>query len=67
MAMYPEVQKRAHQELDNVIGSTRLPDFDDRKSLPYIEAMLSEIFRWQPVAPLGKICYPAFNAMAALI
>ncbi|KAG2053796.1 cytochrome P450 [Suillus hirtellus] len=47
------VQKRAQAEIDSVIGKERLPTFEDRASLPYIEAVLRETWRWQPVVPLG--------------
>ncbi|KAG1845230.1 cytochrome P450 [Suillus tomentosus] len=53
MVLYPEVQKRAQAEIDSVVGKERLPTFEDRASLPYIEAVLRETWRWQPVAPLG--------------
>ena len=36
MVLYPEVQKRAQDEIDQVIGNERLPRFSDRDSLPYI-------------------------------
>ena len=52
MALYPEAQKRAQEELDKVIGN-RLPEFNDRPNLPYINAMVKESLRWQLVAPLG--------------
>jgi len=53
MAMYPDFQKKAQQEIENVVGSDRLVTLDDRNSLPYIEAIYREIFRWRPVLPLG--------------
>ncbi len=53
MLSYPEVQKRAQEELDAVVGPDRLPTLNDRPSLPYIEAMLCECFRWRPVLPLA--------------
>ena len=53
MTLYPDVQKYAQAELDNVVGPTKLPDFEDRPNLPYIEAILSEALRWLPVTPLG--------------
>ena len=53
MALYPEVQKKAQAEIDAVIGPNRLPDFHDRHSLPYINAVLKETLRWNLVAPLG--------------
>lgn len=51
---YPEVQERAQKEIDAVVGIHRLPDFDDRPSLPYVDAVLRETLRWHPVFPLGK-------------
>ncbi|KAG1846164.1 cytochrome P450 [Suillus tomentosus] len=53
MVLYPDVQKRARAEIDSVVGRDRLPTFEDRASLPYIEAVVRETFRWQPVTPLG--------------
>ena len=55
MALYPEVQKKAQAEIDTVIGPNRLPDFGDRPSLPYINAVVKEALRWHLVAPLGEI------------
>ena len=52
MVWYPEVQERAQKELDEVIGHSRLPEFVDRASLPYISAVVKETLRWKPVAPL---------------
>ena len=58
MALYPEVQKKAQAEIDAVVGPNRLPDFQDRPSLPYINAVVKELSRWNLVAPLGKaFCY----------
>lgn len=51
MALFPEVQKRGQAELDRVIGSNRLPDFEDLKSMPYIRALTMETMRWLPVFP----------------
>ena len=53
MALYPEVQKKAQAEIDTVVGPHRLPDFEDRPSLPYINAIVKESMRWHLVAPLG--------------
>ncbi|KAG9318013.1 cytochrome P450 [Chiua virens] len=53
MVQYPEVQKRAHAEIDAVVGRDRLPNFDDRSNLPYIEAILMETMRLYTVAPLA--------------
>ncbi|RYP78207.1 hypothetical protein DL771_000684 [Monosporascus sp. 5C6A] len=53
MILYPDSQKRAQDELERVVGSQRLPTFDDYDQLPYIQAMVREALRWRPVAPLG--------------
>ncbi|KZV60974.1 cytochrome P450 [Peniophora sp. CONT] len=53
MLAYPEVQKRAQEELDTVVGRTRLPTFADLPHLPYIRAMVKEALRWRPVDPVG--------------
>ncbi|KAI9441785.1 cytochrome P450 [Lactarius indigo] len=53
LVLYPEVQKRAQEELDSVISRDRLPTYDDKPRLPYIEAMSKELLRWHMVAPMG--------------
>jgi len=53
MVLYPDVQKRAQAEIDSVIGLDQLPAFEDRPSLPYVDAILREILRWHPIVPLG--------------
>ena len=54
MSLYPEVQARAQAEMDQVVGQSRLPSWDDHDSLPYLEALVKEVLRWNPVAPLGQ-------------
>ena len=58
MVLYPEVQAKAKAELDAVVGSERLPCFNDRDSLSYINAVWKEVLRWHSVAPLGTVCAP---------
>ena len=53
MTLYPDVQKKAQDELTRVIGAERLPTFEDHDSLPYIQAILLECLRWMAVTPLG--------------
>ncbi|KAH7920419.1 cytochrome P450 [Leucogyrophana mollusca] len=55
MILYPEVQERAQALIDSIVGTDRLPNFDDRESLPYLDAILRETMRWRPVFPL---CIP---------
>ncbi|KAJ2989842.1 hypothetical protein NUW58_g3263 [Xylaria curta] len=53
MTIYPDVQKRAQEEIDRIVGSNRLPIMTDRENLPYINAVVKETLRWHPVAPMG--------------
>jgi hypothetical protein len=41
----PEVLKKAQKEIDEVIGSDVLPDFNDREHLPYVERIIWEALR----------------------
>ncbi|KAI0027158.1 cytochrome P450 [Vararia minispora EC-137] len=53
LVMYPDVQHKAQEEVDCVIGSERLPTLADRDNLPYINAMAKELFRWSPTVPMS--------------
>lgn len=53
MVKYPRVWKRAQAEIDAVLGVDKLPEFDDRQSLPYVEGIVREILRWKPIGPPG--------------
>ncbi len=55
MVLHPDSQRRAQEEIDNVVGSARLPDFGDEMSLPYVSAVVNEVMRWHPVAPVGTL------------
>ncbi|KAJ6578488.1 cytochrome P450 [Mycena capillaripes] len=52
MALHPQIQKTAQKALDASLGG-RLPDFSDYGHTPYIEALINEVLRWNPVAPVG--------------
>jgi cytochrome P450 len=53
MTLFPDVQKKAQAEIDAVVGPDRLPSFADRDSLPYTEALVTEVLRWNVVFPTG--------------
>ncbi|KAK1224157.1 hypothetical protein PQX77_012962 [Marasmius sp. AFHP31] len=53
MVRHPEFQVQAQKEIDTVVGHGRLPDFDDREKLPFVNALIAETLRWNPVTPLG--------------
>ncbi|OJJ45126.1 hypothetical protein ASPZODRAFT_134551 [Penicilliopsis zonata CBS 506.65] len=50
---YPQTADKAQKELDSVVGSSRLPRFEDRERLPYLNAFLMELMRWKPISPIG--------------
>ena len=53
MALNPEVVKKAQEELDRVVGKGALPDFSHKDNLPYIDALVKEVFRWGAPTPVG--------------
>jgi len=52
MALHPGIQKCAREEIDRVLEGN-MATHEDRPSMPYVNAMIKEIMRWGPVAPLG--------------
>ncbi|KAK7753351.1 hypothetical protein SLS62_004641 [Diatrype stigma] len=44
---------KAQRYLDEVVGRGRLPVFDDRPRLPYIDAIVEELLRWRPAGAAG--------------
>jgi cytochrome P450 len=50
----PEAVKKAHEELDCVVGDKRLRTAADEPNLPYIRAMIKEGLRWRPFSNQGK-------------
>ena len=55
MIAYPDKQKKCQEELDAVIGRSRMPTFKDRENLPYTRALIRELLRWRPVVPIGEL------------
>ncbi|KXN86820.1 O-methylsterigmatocystin oxidoreductase [Leucoagaricus sp. SymC.cos] len=57
MVHHLDVQKRAQVEIDSVLrgpdGKLRLPTHDDEPLLPYCTAVVKEILRWLPIAPIA--------------
>ncbi|OJA12081.1 hypothetical protein AZE42_02185 [Rhizopogon vesiculosus] len=52
-ACFPEEQAKVQAELDAVVGMRRAPTFADQKSLPRLQAFISEALRWRPVSASG--------------
>ncbi|KAG1820042.1 cytochrome P450 [Suillus variegatus] len=49
-ATHTDAQARVQEELDDVVGRTRLPTFADQEMLPQVTAFLLESLRWRPVS-----------------
>ncbi|XP_009901822.1 cytochrome P450 2J6 [Dryobates pubescens] len=46
MVVYPDIQEKVQQELDAVLGRSHLMCYEDRKKLPYTNAVIHEIQRY---------------------
>ncbi|KAJ3521607.1 hypothetical protein NM688_g8996 [Phlebia brevispora] len=57
MMLFPDIQKKAQYQIDCIVGSERLPSFEDMDDLPYItaitDALSREILRWAAFVPLS--------------
>ncbi|KAJ7263401.1 cytochrome P450 [Mycena rebaudengoi] len=70
MVLYPECQKKAQAEIDSVIGSSRLPTFEDRENLPYVECICvphrstqEDVYRGMYI-PKGSLVFSNIRAMS---
>lgn len=52
MLLYPEVAKKAQDEIDKVCGD-RLPTLEEEYDMQYIRGCVKESMRWMPTAILG--------------
>lgn len=53
MALNPEWQRKAQDEIDRVCGN-RMPNHADAPDMPIVRACLKETTRWRSGTPLGK-------------
>ncbi|KAG7480377.1 cytochrome P450 2F3-like [Solea senegalensis] len=53
MIKYPQLQEKMQQEIDTAIGQERCPCMEDRKSLPFTDAVLHEVQRFLDLIPLS--------------
>ena len=55
MMLYPHVQEKAQKQIDTVVGTDRFPSLGDRERLPYVNAILKEVLRWDTALSFGEL------------
>ncbi|KAF8735319.1 Cytochrome P450, partial [Rhizoctonia solani] len=65
MVLNPDVQVKAQEELDNVLGPRSLPNMSDRERLPYIGNLIQE--HWEYLVGRPDVSpYPTHNSIRAM-
>lgn len=60
MVRNPKVAKKAQEEIDRVMGHDRLPNWEDKGHLPYIDCILKETLRYA-LSPYNQVLVHALT------
>jgi Cytochrome P450 len=64
--LFPQVLRKAQAEIDKVVGSERLPTFEDRPHLPYINALVTSVFLQLSCRDLYKLVQTCYKTKKTL-
>lgn len=51
LVAFPDVQRKAHEEIDHVFGEGQIPSLEDFPNLPYTDAIIKEVSFSPPKSP----------------
>uniref|UniRef100_A0A6G1RGI5 Cytochrome P450, family 2, subfamily W, polypeptide 2 n=1 Tax=Hypotaenidia okinawae TaxID=2861861 RepID=A0A6G1RGI5_9GRUI len=51
MMKYPEIQEKVHAEIEQVLGPNSLPTIENRKKMPFTNAVIHEVQRYSTLLP----------------
>ena len=63
LAMHPEVQQKAAEEISRVVGKDSLVRLGDRPNLPYIQALVQDLIRFSDIHPIGVLHSPSEDTL----
>ncbi|KAK7446301.1 hypothetical protein VKT23_014507 [Stygiomarasmius scandens] len=53
MVKNPEILRKGQEAVDKITSGDRLPSFADVGSIPFVDALVRETLRWNPILPLS--------------
>jgi len=59
LAKNPEVQRKAQEEMNQVVGENAKVTLADRQNMPYVQAMIMDLIRLSDIHPIGVMHSPS--------